>query len=330
MQLSAKVKFFLNYFIGPLLFLGIAFSIYKQVSDQPELGKHWLHIKERLGIQTFQYAITAFLLMVINWGIESKKWQILTSHLQSITFWGALKSVMAGVSFTMLTPNRMGEFLGRVLYLPDGSRIRAATLTFLSSISQLLITLSAGVAGLLLLKYWAPQLRYETDGWNGLLVQVILYIAAASIVVSLLIYFNIGWLIRQIEKFPPFAKYAFYVHLIGEIHYKELLKLIGLSTLRYGVFILQYLLIFQFFDIGISFEKIVACTAVMFLILAMLPTIALAELGIRGKVSLFVFGLFSTDSLEILVATAVIWFINIIFPAIVGSFLLLSIKLFRK
>ncbi len=330
MPLSAKIKFFLNYFIGPILFLGISFSIYKQVTDQPELGEHWIHIRERMGIQTFQYGFAAILLMIINWGIESKKWQILTSHLQIMSFWGAVKSVMAGVSFTMLTPNRMGEFLGRVLYLPDGSRIRAATLTFLSSISQLVITLAAGVVGMLFLKNWAPQLQFETAGWTGLLVQVILYIAAGSILVSLLIYFNIGWLIRKIEKFPPFAKYAIYVHLIGEIHYKELLKLIGLSLLRYGVFILQYLLIFQFFEIGIPFEKIVASTAVMFLILAMLPTIALAELGIRGKVSLFVFGLFSTDSLEILVATAVIWFINIIFPAIVGSFLLLSIKLFRK
>ncbi len=330
MPLSAKIKLLLNYFIGPLLFIGISFSIYQQVTNQPELGRHWMQIKERFGVQTLQFVGLAFLLMVINWGIESKKWQILASHLQTLSFWEAVKSVMAGVSFTMLTPNRMGEFLGRVLYLPDGSRIRAAALTFLSSISQLVITLGAGVLGMLFLKTWAPQLQLETAGWTGLLINVIIYTAAGSILVSLLIYFNIGWLIRQVEKFQPFAKYAFYVHLIGEIHYKELLKLIGLSLLRYLVFLLQYLLVFQFFKIGIPFEKIVASTAVMFLILAMLPTIALAELGIRGKVSLFVFGLFSTDSLEILVATAVIWFINIIFPAIVGSFLLLSIKLFRK
>jgi hypothetical protein len=68
----------------------------------------------------------------------------------------------------------------------------------------------------------------------------------------------------------------------------------------------------------------------MFLMLAMVPTIALAELGVRGKVSLFVFGLFSSNSLEILVATAVIWFINIIFPAVAGSFMLLGVKIFKK
>jgi hypothetical protein len=68
----------------------------------------------------------------------------------------------------------------------------------------------------------------------------------------------------------------------------------------------------------------------MFLMLAIIPTIALAELGIRGQVSLFVFGLFSNNSLEILVAIAAIWIINIIFPAVAGSFMLLTVKLFRK
>jgi hypothetical protein len=44
----------------------------------------------------------------------------------------------------------------------------------------------------------------------------------------------------------------------------------------------------------------------------------------------FVFGLFSNNSLEILVAIAAIWIINIIFPAVAGSFMLLTVKLFRK
>lgn len=237
---------------------------------------------------------------------------------------------MAGVSFTMLTPNRMGEFLGRVLYLPDGSRVRAATLMVLGSLSQLVITLFFGVAGVILLMVWTPDIKAQTMGWSNLLVNALLYGSFLVILIGLFIYFNIGWLIRQIEKLPAFSKYAYYMHIIGEIHYLELLKILSISILRYSVFLVQYALVFRFFEVGIPMLPLMAGTATMFLMLAIIPTIALVELGVRGQVSLFVFGLFSTNSLEILVATAVIWIINIIFPAVAGSFILLTVKLFRK
>jgi len=269
-------------------------------------------------------------LMLVNWGLESKKWQVLTSHVQPTSFWTAVKSVMAGVSFTMLTPNRLGEFLGRVLYLPDGSRVRAATLMVLGSLSQLVITLVAGVAGIIILMILSPVIKAQSMGWSNLLVNALIYGSSLVILIGLLIYFNIGWLIRQIEKLPPFSKYAYYMHIIGEIHYLELLKILSISIIRYSVFLVQYALVFRFFEVGIPILPLMAGTATMFLMLAIIPTIALAELGIRGQVSLFVFGLFSNNSLEILVATAVIWIINIIFPAVAGSFMLLTIKLFRK
>lgn len=330
MPLHKKIRLLLNYFLGPALFIGIGFSIYHQVMDQPQLTGHWQHVKLVFLNNGIGFLPVIMLFMLVNWGLESKKWQMLASHLQPISYLLAVKSVMAGVSFTMLTPNRMGEFLGRVLYLPDGSRIQAATLTLLSSISQLAVTLFAGTIGLIWLKNLAPQLINEGFGWTGLLINALVYGSSLCILIGLFVYFNIGWLSRQLEKFPPFSKYAYFIHPIGQIHYKELFKLLALSIIRYGVFMVQYALVFRFLEIDISLPELLSSTSVMFLILAVVPTIALAELGIRGKVSLFVFGLFSSNSLEILVATAVIWFINIIFPAVAGSFMLLGVKIFKK
>jgi hypothetical protein len=313
-----------------LLFVFIAYSIYRQVSTQPQLEEHWQHVKDVLYNQGKGYLIAAVLLMFLNWGLESRKWQLLTSHVTPTSFRSAVKSVISGVSFTMLTPNRMGEFLGRVLYLPDGSRLRGAALMFLSSMSQLAITLIAGVSGLFYLKVTAPQLTLETGGWTGLLVNALMFGSSVFILIGLLLYFNVGWLIRQFEKIPPFTKYAPYVHVIGEIHKGELIKILGISLIRYLVFLVQYILVFKFFETGLGILPMAASTAVMFLMLAIIPTIALAELGIRGQISLFVFGLFSGNSLEILIASAVIWIINIIFPAVAGSFMLLTVKIFRK
>jgi hypothetical protein len=145
-----------------------------------------------------------------------------------------------------------------------------------------------------------------------------------------IIYFNIGWAIRIVEKWPPVSKYISYIHAIGEIGGKELLKILGLSALRYGVFLLQYWLAFRFFGLQLAWANLFAATSVMFLILAIVPTISLTELGIRGKVSLFVFSLFTGNTLGILVSTALIWLINIILPAVAGSLILLGVKLFGK
>ena len=268
--------------------------------------------------------------MFVNWGIEARKWQVLTSHVLPTGFFTALKSVMAGVSLTMLTPNRMGEFLGRVLYLPDGSRIRGATLMFLSSISQLAITLLFGIGGVVYLQGHVSTVIGGLEEWTKLLTNTLLIGSGLGFLVGILLYFNIGWLIRQVEKFPPFSKYAVFVHVIGEIHYLELLKLLSLSLIRFLVFLAQYVLVFRFFEVGIPILPLIASTSVMFLLLAIIPTIALTEFGIRGQISLFVYGVFSQNTIEILVATAIIWIINIIFPALAGSFMLLTVKLFRK
>jgi uncharacterized membrane protein len=60
------------------------------------------------------------------------------------------------------------------------------------------------------------------------------------------------------------------------------------------------------------------------------PTISLAELGIRSQISLYVFSQFCSDNLGILLVSGIIWLINIILPAVAGSLILLSVKLFGK
>jgi hypothetical protein len=92
----------------------------------------------------------------------------------------------------------------------------------------------------------------------------------------------------------------------------------------------QYWLVFRALHLPIDAVPIVAGSATMFLIIAIVPTISLAELGIRSQISLYVFGLFCSDNLGILLVSGIIWLINIILPAIAGSLILLSVKLFGK
>ena len=66
-----------------------------------------------------------------------------------------------------------------------------------------------------------------------------------------------------------------------------------------------------------------------FFVLAIVPSFALADLGIRGKFSTELFNLYSSNTIGIIGTTFGIWFINLFVPALVGSLLILGTKIFK-
>ena len=58
--------------------------------------------------------------------------------------------------------------------------------------------------------------------------------------------------------------------------------------------------------------KMVLVTNVIFLAMAVIPSIALVEIGLRGEVSLKLMGMFSANTLAIGLASVTIWFLNLI------------------
>ena len=91
-----------------------------------------------------------FLLMVINWTLETTKWQIALRPIQSIRFVRAFKAILAGTCIASFTPNRVGEYLGRMLFVDPGNKVVSVAPTILCSMSQMLVTLIAGSVGLFL------------------------------------------------------------------------------------------------------------------------------------------------------------------------------------
>ncbi len=330
MRFPKKLKHFINFFLGPLLFIIIGYSIYKQIITKPDSASHWQEIKNSFaGAQSWKlYLVIA--LMFVNWGIESVKWKLILNHLLPVKFLMAFKMVISGVSFTMITPNRMGEFLGRVLYVPEGQRIKAATLVILSSTSQLIITLLSGFIGLFFLKNYLHNHTDLLHGLNMVWIDIICYGTIAATAGLLLFYFRISWLVRLIEKIPQLQRFTYFIQPLDNVSITELFKVLILSFLRYTVFIVQYMLLLQLFNVNMQWHNAVACITVMFLFMALIPTIALAELGIRAKLGTVLFGIFSTNAIGILVTTFCIMIINIILPAIAGSLLVLGVRLFKK
>ena len=269
------------------------------------------------------------MLMFVNWGIEARKWQLAIRGIQIISFKRALKAVFTGTTLAFFTPNRMGEYVGRILYINEGKRIQAISLTIVCSMAQLLVTLVAGVTGLLFLKKHLISNSVSTSVGSWINFSVI-FIAGIVLILALL-YFRLRWITKLVNRSPRINKYVDYIEVLDNFNATVLLRILSLCLLRYTVFVLQYFLVFQLFNVEVNWWQTFWSISVVFLILAIVPSMALlTELGIRWKASIDLVALFSSNITGILASSLAIWVINLVIPALIGSLLILGIKFFKK
>jgi hypothetical protein len=102
------------------------------------------------------------------------------------------------------------------------------------------------------------------------------------------------------------------------------------SVLRYLIFSSQFLILLHVFEVDINFFQSILSVMIVFFFITLTPTITIAEIGVRGSVALLVFMKFSSNVIGILSSTFLLWVINLIIPAIIGSFFIFSLKFFRK
>lgn len=323
---NKNIKILINFFLGPLLFLWLVFSIYTQIRNQPQLEASWIHIRDSFHSTQLVFLILIVLLMIVNWGLEAWKWKLSVEMVHPVKFSQAFKAILSGVSFSVTMPNRIGDYFGRILYLPEGKRLKVISLTVIGSLSQLLVTLGAGSIGLIFL-----QGRLMEGGLLDAIGFRFGVFAMFSVTFLLaLFYYNLGSLERLIEQWFPRSKYLYLVEAIRAFGMQRLTRILALSGIRYLVFILQYILAFRLFGVELTLLNIVGVMTLVFAALAIIPSIVLLELGIRGQVSLKLVGLFTANSLGILFTSLSIWVINLVIPALAGSLLMLSLRIFNK
>jgi hypothetical protein len=322
MKLNRNIKIFINYFLGPLLFVWLAYSIYNQVKHQPDLKQSWIRIRAAINSPLIWNLFFAFLLMFCNWGIEALKWKLCIQKVQRINFMTAFKAVLSGVSFSVSTPNRIGEYLGRVLYMEEGKRIKAVSLTIVGSMSQLIITLLMGCIGFMILLPRIEAGQIIAPVW----INVIIYGVASTLSVLVLLYFRLSWFVRLAGRIPGSHRFSHWIEALVELDAGILLRLLLLSLIRFAVFALQYFLLFRLFDVSLSWSESHWAMSVCFLVLAIIPTFAIAELAQRGYIAKTIVGLYSQNIAGILFTTAGIWFINLVIPALAGSLFILAIR----
>ena len=230
----------------------------------------------------------------------------------------------------MLTPNRIGEYGGRILFLKEANRIKAISLNITSSISQLLVTMVMGCGGLLYLRFFSQTsgnaLSVLPDFWGNVLI----YFSITGTVLLFLFYIRLAWLVRLIEMVPAFTKAVKHITVLDEFSARQLLTILLLSLLRYLVFVLQYILLLYLLQVNIDTVQCFWLITIFYLLMAVAPTIGFLELPLRAKASMELMKLYSTNTLGIETAALAIWLINLVIPALIGSILILGIKIVKE
>jgi hypothetical protein len=120
-----------------------------------------------------------------------------------------------------------------------------------------------------------------------------------------------------------------YRQLLIRFRNEEQLTVLGISMLRFLVFTAQYLILLRWMNVSMPLREGFFVACLFFWAITVIPSIALAELGIRSQVGVFLFGKFSANIAGIVAATAGLWFLNLIVPAVIGSILLVRLRLLR-
>jgi uncharacterized membrane protein YbhN (UPF0104 family) len=107
--------------------------------------------------------------MFVNWFLEAGKWKYLMSHIEPISFYRAIESVFCGLTLAIFTPNRLGEYGGRVFFLSPKRRIVGIVAMSVGSIGQLVLT---NVFGAIAACFYRPCTFYRHGISRGIFLPV--------------------------------------------------------------------------------------------------------------------------------------------------------------
>tara|TARA_B100000674_G_C37682646_1_gene842256 strand:- start:198 stop:647 length:450 start_codon:yes stop_codon:yes gene_type:complete len=130
--------------ISILLKIGIvAFALYflfEQFNSRQSTSFRSLGVLDKINSNYFTIIVVIFM-MFINWFLEALKWKFLINKIEEISIMTSIRAVFSGITVSTFTPNRIGEYAGRVFCLEKGDRIKAVLITIIGSMSQLFNTI---------------------------------------------------------------------------------------------------------------------------------------------------------------------------------------------
>ena len=299
------------------------YFIYHRITDNKDLKQFQKLIAGIDRTKAIAVMTCILLLMLVNWVTEALKWKYITRDLAPITTWRAIESVFCGLTWAIFTPNRLGEYAGRVMLLPSRKRIHGVFVMAIGSFGQNVIT---NVVGLIALMWFAATFLHIN-------IAILLALSLASLgfmALLLVFYFNIGWLVTLLNRIKFLKKYHRFFVVMAQYRTGELLNIMWFCLTRFGVFSFQYFLVLHLLLPDMPVFPMMMMVFNLFFIQSALPSLDLLDVGVRSMTASVFFAYITNQNIAVMAAVSSIWFINLILPAILGSVFVFKLKFFDR
>lgn len=252
--------------------------------------------------------VFCLVLLPLNIGIEAWKWQFTLKPIQQQSVWSCIKIILAGKSLNVVSPFGIGDGFSRYLGLSKKNRNQIFASLAIDRFSQLLPTLSFGLVSVFFL------------------VEQGLAIPMTELSITLVIAFSFATLL-VVGLFICKGRIRQYLLLFASINLKFIFAIAGLSFGRYFVFVLQFCLIFWALGIQLPLSTILHGVFWVFLIKTLIPNLSvLGDLVKRELSATLFFSFFISDLSVVIMASFLVWVINIVLPALLGVLFVSDLK----
>lgn len=269
------------------------------------------------------WLMLTLLLLPLNWSLEAMKWKSLIWNLEKLSFAQALSSVLVGTTTGFFTPNRLGEYPGRTLLLKDGHRLTATAMGFVGTQALTFCILMMGIPSTLFFTaHHSTALSTSLSMWIYFLL---------SAVVFGVVFFSLPSIASFLLSKKTFGtKTTELLKTIASMHRRTMSIILLLSLLRYIVFCTQLLAMLHFFGVEITLSGAIIGITSSYLFVTLTPSVAFAEVAVRGSWAIVFLGAFSANTVGIASASISLWAINYCIPMIIGSLVLPSFSSQKK
>ena len=265
------------------------------------------------------YFILIFLLQFVNWTLEAIKFYFLLPDSKNLSFNQVLISVYVGNLTAIVTPKRLGNFIGRNWILKDEAQ-QVTISTISGNFYQLFITIIMAFCSFLYLYFFKTQFLLELKYYFLLLVFFYLFLL---FLIGYTI-FNNNWhpIVNKLKLVKYFNISTDHLNSISSF---KRIKVLFFAMSRYWIFIFQYYLLLKGFNITVDFLDVIILVGLLFGTVTFLPSFAPGNLGTREALSIFILG-GSALGIKFALVSFLVWSVNVAFSALIGAGLLFTSK----
>ncbi len=264
--------------------------------------------------------IAVIILMVGNWTMEVLKWKLLLKPRLDLSGKRASASVISGISLGAVTPNRIGEFAGRIFFLKDQDKIFGTVASFTGGLAQNIVTI---FTGLICMIFYIMIFEQSIMIDQPVLFYLVFILSVIVIILLMLVYLNLSYFIDKISHWRIVKKFEDYLPHTADWSSADLGLVFLYSFIRYSIFSTQYLLLLYIFGIDIPYTEQMIKIGLIFMLTSFIPSYSVSDIANRGSVSIAVFNNPSMD-LAVAAASITLWVINLALPGLLGSILLIK------